>query len=144
MLTVIQSQFISLLDGKISGGYPKVVKSYTGALRNQQEIKRQIKNTPEIHVGVREGSFDSKDVKGNTRDGVYTINIYAFEENRASKSANNSDGIALVQWVLDNIKGETITIGGRSVAVNRKGKLTIEDDSVPFIAIVDLEVEINE
>mgnify|MGYP006423060471 CR=1 FL=1 len=142
MLTDLQTAVITMLAAKITNGYPAAVQPYTGAMRSPKELKKQIKNTPVVQVGVRSGSIKSDEVLGRSAHiNSFTINVYGFESNKAGRKENVNSGLELAEWMIDALQGETVTANNRTFALSKSLEVTIEDDSDPFIIIIDSEVK---
>lgn len=118
--------------------YPAAIKPY------EQEIlrPRNLNNLPLLCVDVsNDFTLEAQDTTGAFQAGTYVPQIILFDQNFTAPDSEHTTLAALVDWVLDAIRGEILTIAGQPVTISEQvtGKI-VTDFEVPF---AQLSITIN-
>jgi phage gp37-like protein len=142
MIAELQTALVALLEAyNNDNDYAKQIKPYGGELRNPKNVNY----TPSVYVDVAvSGNVESEDVLGELFDATLSPEIILFDENKASGKAKHTDLAKGIDWVLNALRGATLTISGVPVIVGLNIQWRVISDFYKPVAIIRPTLTINE
>lgn len=145
-LNSIRDAVIAILQGGISGGYPKVVKPYAGELRALRDRKPKPKT---VLVYIEQGDMTMDDTKADEWGGRFRCRILFYDHSDRSHEDHDDKINAGITWILKTIVGATFTspnttrqIRFANTAEFRKVIAAEIDNYIPVLGLVDIYLEV--
>jgi len=132
-----------LLDARTNSSnpdYPAIIENYAGQLRDP---KQYVLAMPAVYVDVPVNfELNGIDAPATELDGDFYPEIVCFCENLAGKEEEASDGAKLIDWIINAIRGQIITVNGFPVTVSNSVKARLLTDFEDFAGILTLNMGI--
>lgn len=109
MIKEFRDELIVFTQGKVSGGYPKTVKAYNGELSRLKELAIDV---PAVLVHLPEGDLVGKDALGKRVGVTHTVDFLLICVNRSGATALSDELFTLIDWMIDQLRGSTLTADG--------------------------------
>lgn len=144
MITGIQTELIELFKTaktETPSGAPEKIKAYNGELKNP---KRLVKTMPLLCVDVTSDfSLEADDIEGALHSGTYSPEIILFDENKLNKEETFGEMAVLIDWTINALRGQTITVGDIPITVADQIRGRYLGDLVPA-AVLTLNLGTSE
>lgn len=118
LISGIQSALVTLLKNAKTAtptNAPKVIEAYGGQFENPKKL---VRNMPAIYVNSsNQFSITNADIEGALLDGVFNTDIILFSKNNLNQEKTYGDMAVLIDWVIDALRGETVTVEGVPIPV---------------------------
>ena len=117
MFSDVQTALVALLEAKrveaessgVAAGRlaPLVVKPYSGEFLRRDELVNLL---PAVFVELDDGRLEAQNLSGSDYRGELPFDVICAVLNEAGADAAYSDGVALLTWTFEALKGEQLTL----------------------------------
>jgi len=114
VLTASVNGVTDYLKSKQTGGYPKTIQPYSGEISRLRELTL---NTPAVLPHIPEGRGKALDTLGNIMNHDASIGIYCIAKNLKGEGSHVRDLLEVMDWVMDQLRGQTILINTRPIPI---------------------------
>jgi len=125
ILTATVDGIVDYLKSKQTGGYPKMIQQYSGEIAR---LKESTINTPAVLPHIPEGTGKAMDTLGKIMNHDASIGIYCIEKNLKGDGSHVRQLLEVMDWVMDQLRGQTILINSRPVPVGTEFEFATNPD----------------
>tara|TARA_Y100001935_G_scaffold253785_1_gene260942 strand:- start:155491 stop:155925 length:435 start_codon:yes stop_codon:yes gene_type:complete len=135
MIAELQTALIELFEAAhAETAYPKQIKPYGGEMKNEC---RNVNHLPSLYVDVvTAGRITADDIEGLLVTGELRPEIILFDENKARGRARFGTLASGIDWVLNALKGQVVTVNDVPLAVGQDIQFRAIPDFFKPVAII--------